>query len=139
MGNTATSKIRFDRLEELAEHLEKGVLSHERFDISTFRDECGTAGCALGECPTLWPEDWKWIKLNNTYFPVLQRYSSSPFVGTAYSAYEWFGIDAFMFSHLFYRVSQITELFGGEYLYEDVTRYQVASNIRAFIEKMKSK
>lgn len=46
-----------ERLLKLAEHLEVGELGHEVFDFTVYGG-CGFAGCALGECPTVFPDDW---------------------------------------------------------------------------------
>ena len=65
-----------DRLLKLAEHLENGRPGgHVEFYFGDWHrplppDEratpqepthCGTLGCAVGECPVLWPEEWAFI------------------------------------------------------------------------------
>ncbi len=61
--------IHRDRLDRLAGHLEAGfrdprVLGHDFFDFSRITvgsrkpNGCGTAGCALGELPVVFPEAW---------------------------------------------------------------------------------
>ena len=58
------------RLLKLAEHLETGKLGHKKFDFSLYNSEksgfeavepysCGYAGCALGECPIVFPKLWQ--------------------------------------------------------------------------------
>ena len=56
-----------EKLTTLANHLLHGKLGHEKFDFSNFNftphkmlisNECGTLGCALGECPIIWPDEW---------------------------------------------------------------------------------
>ena len=46
-----------ERLLRLADHLDHGKLGHEEFDFKQYNDTtesmCGTAGCAIGECPIL--------------------------------------------------------------------------------------
>lgn len=94
------------RLLQLADHLENGKLGHERFDFSRYNNEpnkCGTAGCALGECPVLWPEQWKWDGND----PLLRDKWE-----TDESAHEFFGLDDFECDHLFYPEMQDTESFG---------------------------
>lgn len=64
-----TQPMREDRLLILAAHLEFGKLGHKKFDFRVYNQnikwepvklgECGTRGCALGECPIVWPEYWK--------------------------------------------------------------------------------
>lgn len=55
-----TTEIGKQRLLQLAEHLKHGKLAHDRFDFGTIHsvENCGSAGCALGELPTLWPESF---------------------------------------------------------------------------------
>lgn len=59
-------KICRERLLKLAKHLESGNLGHKIFTMSVFnvgdRDPgtgCGTAGCAIGECPIAFPGEWE--------------------------------------------------------------------------------
>ena len=54
-------------LEKLAIHLESGKLIHEVFDIHNWNTQkdgkepngCGYAGCAIGECPFLFPNSFE--------------------------------------------------------------------------------
>lgn len=131
--------IRFDRLETLAQHLETGVLGHERFDFDHFNDganrpnECGTSGCAIGECPVIWPGEWEFgggLPLLRGVRPHASNVDSS--------TKKWFGLDQDMCDHLFYPEHQKLDMYGGKDLDEYATRYEVAANIRAFIEKMRT-
>jgi hypothetical protein len=124
------------RLEKLATHLEKGKLGHDKFDFSALHDvtSCGTAGCALGECPTVFPRQWK---LSGSYHPDprLRRTRKAP--GDSFCDAEYFfGLTGSEAMHLFHPNEQNTDAFGGKHLGESATRRQVASNIRAFIKKM---
>jgi len=128
-----TNTIRFDRLEMLAEHLEKGQLGHERFDFRFYNNDyskCGTSGCAMGECPVLWPDQWEWYHDS----VVLSEQKG---IGPEMSGMRWFSITLNEYAHLFIPLSQDPAMFGGELLERDATRYEVAANIRAFIEKMR--
>lgn len=120
-----------DRLAKLAEHLEKGQLGHVRFDFSTINDtespHCGTAGCALGELPIVWPNLWSW---NYAGLPTLKDVGESIFSG----ARIFFGLSSVETFHLFYPDEQLTDVYGGKDLDDNATRYEVAANIRAFIE-----
>ena len=123
-----------ERLLQLATHLESGKLGHEKFDFSIYNNNyisptCGTAGCAIGECPILWPKDWCF---NETGRP---RYRFTDW-GTEGSAREWFNIDSSEFGHLFIPYEQDCDVFGGVDLTEIATATQVASNIRAFVAKL---
>ena len=56
------------RLLKLAAHLETGKLGHEVFDFSTYNGRysigphCRTRGCAIGECPIVWPFYWRFSR-----------------------------------------------------------------------------
>lgn len=59
------------RLIKLATHLEKGKLGHKKFDFTTYNSGeiydkenkgCGTSGCAIGECPIVFPNEWSFNK-----------------------------------------------------------------------------
>lgn len=120
-----------ERLETLVEHLERGELGHKRFDFSQYNDAesptCGTSGCALGECPIIWPDDWRF---NLVGHPVLVDLFCPE-----ESTKDWFEIDSQELLHLFWSRAQNPEKYGGKVLGKDATRYEVAANIRAFIER----
>lgn len=136
--------IRFDRLLQLAEHLEKGKLIHETFNFkvfnsnSTYEQPCGAAGCALGECPAVFPSEWRFIKnptklghasgLYSHYIPVIDGE-----VSVEDSAITFFGLSSAEDNHLFYPYEQQPELYGGVELTGNATREEVASNIREFV------
>jgi hypothetical protein len=59
-----------ERLLKLADHLEFGVLGHSIFDFSYLnlgkvnpKNLCATNGCAIGECPIAFPEDWEFRQI----------------------------------------------------------------------------
>lgn len=62
------------RLLKLADHLESGELMHKEFNFTTWnriegkqqfgRNGCGTMGCAIGECPMVFPESWEFRETN---------------------------------------------------------------------------
>ena len=69
------------RLAKLADHLSSGKLGHDVFDYNTwglfessgkqnkqYKVSCKTSGCALGECPTIFPRHWKYRDLDLAYF-----------------------------------------------------------------------
>ena len=132
--------MRKDRLLQLAEHLETGKLGHEYFDFSAYNynhnpyevvtGECGTAGCALGECPIIWPEDW--VFCTRTGFPILDQFPYSEPINCASIFFE---ISDIVVIHLFKPLMQLTGKFGGVVLPNIASKEQVASNIRAFVEK----
>ena len=57
--------MQVDRLLKLVAHLKAGRPGgHAQFDFGSWHvgvpadGHCGTLGCALGECPVVFPEDW---------------------------------------------------------------------------------
>jgi len=128
------STIRFDRLRDLEAHLREGTLLHDEFDFSTVNGnasfKCGTSGCAIGELPFFaekWGEDIKF----GDYDIQVGRHSSVSAVCD-----RLFGISRNEVQHLFMPDSQDTAAYGGRKLDNKATRYDVADNIAAFIEKM---
>lgn len=132
------------RLEKLATHLEKGKLGHSKFNFGMFsfgnrkENGCGTLGCALGECPVLFPRDWSFVEwyaddiTGEADFIVLacgEKYTDD-------SAVAFFGINHSIVHHLFYPTTQKPENYGGRRLSSKATRKQVAANIRAFLKKV---
>lgn len=83
---------------------------------------CGTASCALGECPTIWKS---WVFNGNV--PGLAG------VSIHRSTRDWFEISSKAGDHLFYQGCQQPDLFGGSDLGWAATAKEVADNIRAFV------
>lgn len=64
-----------EKLLKLADHLENGKLGHKKFDYNFYNlnkegskfepYSCGYAGCAIGECPIAFPNDWEFNKNND--------------------------------------------------------------------------
>lgn len=136
--------MRKDRLLLLADHLESGKLGHDAFyfgdyhvpDVSMCHElkalgiTCGSVGCALGECPTIFPNDWSFDNEGYPTFGILPRRSG---------ACAYFGIDLDEVDHLFMPGQQRCESYGGQYLQTLSTKEQVASNIRAFVASKETK
>jgi len=124
--------MHLERLHILYEHLKHGKLGHKKFDFSDYNvgftspNTCGTVGCAIGECPVIWDE-WSFRAGG---MPLLDHL----FTTTA-SGESWFGVTYDEYCHLFIPDNQVAYCFGGEDLGESATRYQVADNIKAFIDK----
>lgn len=130
--------IRIDRLEKLAAHLEAGCPGgHEVFNFRSFnmsyteRAACGTAGCAAGECPIVWPKDWK--------FEGNSVYLAAGSCCTECDLRAWFGVSREQCSYLFMPRwcedrSKYPKLCGMAKLPENATRSEVAANIRAFLD-----
>ena len=122
-----------ERLLKLADHLEHGKLGHKVFNFEVYNtrkdgdyprvNRCGYMGCAIGECPIIWPEDWEFMP-----YPVLKgtRWSDR-------SGVKWFDITLAEFRRLFTPYNQHPDRYGGIALGDDATKEQVAANIRAFV------
>jgi len=132
----ATQSIGIERLETLANHLENGQLGHRVFDFSTYNSadvaKCGTAGCAIGECPIVFTQEWKW---NDLGLPQLRYSGGSNGINVQDNAEAFFDLTPGEYLHLFYPGAQVPSVYGGRFLGVRATRYEVAANIRAFISK----
>ncbi len=132
------------RLEKLATHLEKGKLGHKKFyfgawnttaDLTQLYDNgCGTAGCAVGECPFVFPRHWAFKRGH----PVLRGVERIPYGHVELNAtpvvhsMDFFGLSKNEAWSLFLPYNQPAD---GKQLRRDATRKQVAANIRAFIKR----
>lgn len=134
-------EIKTDLLRKLADHLMTGELGHERFDLTTINGDgagcCGTAGCAIGELPILFPDDWQF---GDYILEIHLRHDSD---GSEWRDVEqYFGITDEMSTHLFSpygkKTYQKPDLYGGVMLERDTTKEIVASNIIKFCELAES-
>jgi hypothetical protein len=135
-----------ERLLKLAQHLRHGVLGHAQFHfmyinadaygIELTENGCGTMGCAMGECPTAFPEEWHWVdgvpRLVNCTDPP--RMGCYRWMDVRKHACEFFEIATLQAEHLFLPRSQRIDLYGGQWLRKDATKEQVADNIEAFVK-----
>lgn len=134
-----------ERLLKLADHLENGKLGHKKFDFSAYHadefghyykepENCGHLGCAIGECPVVFPEDWGFgLDCGLDYVPLLLN--GEGFGDPELSSMNFFGLTWEEHMHLFNPCAQDTDAYGGVDLAGDATKEQVASNIRAFVAK----
>ncbi len=142
------AKVYLDRLETLSFHLLYNTLYHKHFDITRFSNRapemCDTAGCALGECPSLFPKDWTWsnyysnrVAIHN--YPTLRVNDVNPWLHENLRTWEcakfFFGLNLTEAYHLFKADSQHPEIYGGNTLSFTATRDDVAHNIRDFIKR----
>ena len=117
--------MRTDRLLKLADFLEN-VVPDDQFNIDHWTSVkpkgdhltvgCGTAGCAIGWCPTIWPDDWE---LSSVGSPCLRGHRDWGWAEE--SIKDFFGLTGQKIDHLFYRES---------YAVPEVTRHDVAARIR---------
>lgn len=91
-GTETYSKVGIKRLRKLAHHLIEGKLGHKNFDITRWNDSdtnrCGTRGCAVGECPIVFVNEWKFDMDGN---PIL-RGKNSKECGTMNEAQHFFSL-----------------------------------------------
>lgn len=140
------TEFRPDLLLRLADHLEHGKLGHKVFDFSMFNsaehgkhNTCGTAGCAIGECPILFPDSWEFV----LYTPQLRHKHSHVY---AFEAAEiFFGLTSDESSELFAGHERDIDLtndakspWNDKLLYSDAPKEQVAAGIRSFVEWRKT-
>jgi len=121
------------RLLLLAEHLEHGKLGHNAFDYRVYHSvaPCGSSGCAIGECPTAFPEQW--MMDEETSHPLLKDLVTN---SAFQSAMIFFGINDHQASILFaphYGIGREEEL-GVTSLHASATKERVAAHIRKFVE-----
>lgn len=132
------------RLLKLAAHLESGQLSHKEFNFSFFHlpfgslsaslatpedaNLCGFAGCAVGECPAVFPKRWRMARFG----PKLKGTRG---LSTLEQAQKDFDLRQLEVQHLFIPGEQKPSTFGGRFLSDKATRRQVARNIRIFVAK----
>lgn len=137
-------KLYKDRLLKLAEHLEKGILGHKEFDFSTVSfgklqptKGCGTNGCAIGELPIVFPEDFYYkpsecnLGLSDelrTYNPLLIKGS---YTDSFSDAEKYFNLNSTESGGLF--TSDFDPPWNKTKLNFEATRYEVAQGIRNFI------
>ena len=140
-------KLRTGRLRKLAKHLRSNNRAHRKFDFSTIAEGkfnkkgnyCGSAGCAMGEFPAVWPNEWRWDNSMSGFnkFRVLHKSQNAK----EYTNYDimakFFSITEEQIRHLFEPARQQVGRFGGQILFK-ATPEQVADNIIAFIEKVAS-
>jgi hypothetical protein len=142
--------INFPRLLKLAKHLESNKLGHKKFDFGRWTDgynRCGTAGCAIGECPIVFPKDWK-FGVGEVFLisqeTQLDKVNAWDYERALQGAKKFFGITKGQFNHLFvpsegWEITQRTNKYGGDVLYPNATPSKVAANIRTFVKIMRKK
>lgn len=118
-----------ERLLKLATHLETGKLGHKVFDFGQYNDsilpQCGTAGCALGECPIVFPDEWEFGDFGTLILRPFQY-------GGRSGAVCFFELNQAEVERLFF--PKTISCSGHSVLPVDATREQVAAGIRAFVE-----
>lgn len=129
------TEIRTDLLRKLADHLLNGKLGHEKFRFSVINvdefgrmmtepNSCGTLGCAMGELPILFPEDWVFD------YSTIKRLNFD--LDDIYDVTDYFRISEDQEYHLFYPTLQNEKW--GPILEAKSTKEEVAANIIKFCE-----
>lgn len=133
-----------ERLLKLADHLEHGKLGHKVFDFTKLNyndisdeNRCGTNGCAIGECPIVFPEFWQFSK-EYAYSPLLK---SDHHFGDSFScATEFFEISFYDADYLFIPSEDDDETNPEDsdgFLNAKSTKEEVAARIREFVGGIK--
>jgi hypothetical protein len=133
------------RLLSFANHLEYGKPAHDVFDFMriSVKRPCGTAGCAMGELPACFPDQFKftdWMVDNCDLLRVpvpvdhaVKHDWRHMYVMDSEDAIEkFFGLTRYERRHLF-GFDQNTAWYGGHRLGRETTAYQVALQIREFV------
>jgi hypothetical protein len=137
------------RLETLRGHLRCGELAHEKFDFSVFNKGharceppvpgCGYAGCAIGECPALFPDDWEFVLAypeHDACTPRLRGSARRGLYPEIEDAAEFFDLTPmatralFMGNECYYIRDLGLELGGQDW---EATRYDVAAEIDVYL------
>ena len=142
------------RLLRLARHLLYGELAHSRFDFNTWNGEwygsakslrtknvCGFSGCAIGECPRVFPGTFKWNGNDivsrdgkfNAYESIVQR---NYLPTAAEKGLSFFGLTQDEAQFLFIphaRASNFSIIDGT--LPAEASRYDVGNHILKFVVK----
>ena len=139
------NKTNIKRLLKLADHLESGKLGHKVFDYSEYNvmddnglpsdGTCGTRGCAIGECPIVFPRSWKFGKNGS---PVLKKSKNIAYSGKniGYSGVMFFNLSFDEFDALF-KGNALNNSSGRQvfkFLSITAKRKTVANRLRKFVE-----
>ena len=157
--------IKTTLLRQLAAHLRGDKLHHDRFDFGTFSGTlvrgsgfgrvCETLGCALGECPAVFPDSWGFLPRDDEWEDrahpqIYPRLKGNPGLSPGQGAQKFFGISHHMVGHLFHARSQVDlahpEAFRNAFYNNEAylptekqlgvraTKEEVAANIEAFCD-----
>lgn len=129
---------------KLADYLDAGQFLHKEFNYKYVDDGpitengCGTAGCALGELPGCFPQDWHFSVNGIRSTPFLKGTEEHLTVKRYVHQHEifaqveeYFGISNRMADHLFNPYQQYEHF---KELGENATPKQVARNIRKTVK-----
>ncbi len=120
-----------ERLLKLANHLLNGKLGHKTFNFAIYNsngdgsipiNKCGTVGCAIGECPIVFPRSWTFDRHG---LPVLKIYEDNFVMAPYESGCKFFGIEYEDYIKLFTPNLSTNR---------HATKEQVANNIIKFVE-----
>lgn len=121
-------KIYAARLTVLVNHLENAEkLAVGTFRFTVFRNLCSTAGCAIGEASALWKRDF----MNYCNSDENEWCTDAQYLQWGM---EFFGLSRSEFDHMFIPNCQMPMRYGGKQLNGTADRYEVAANIRSFLE-----
>jgi len=127
-----------ERLLKLVEHLESGKLGQDEFDFTTYHGLkidpetetiCGTRGCAIGELPHVFPQDWVYPNAyTGPYWFNAPEEVLMETRNTSTHGQIFFDLTREEYQHLFLPFHQV-----GDQLEGDATALEVAQGIRKFL------
>lgn len=128
------------RLEQLEKHLREGTPVQPDFNFAIYSSSrepnvCGTSGCAIGECPGIWPNDWAFgdVDFTGRVVPALRKKPGNAFR----SAMGWFALTYEEAEALFIPCCYLNKRNGQRLLPPSTplaSRKDVADRIRTFIK-----
>jgi hypothetical protein len=134
-------KVHAARLKKLAMHMLIGDLGHKAFSFEHFnlfpdayrgrKNKCGTMGCAIGECPIIFKDHWRFSKYGSP-----ELISNSKYSLVIPQTQKFFGLSFDEAGYLFYPYEGDEELPEGR-LPASATREEVGINILKFMKKKK--
>ena len=133
--------IQFDKLNQLAKHLIAGELGYEEFDFNHYNEStlskgfdkqgCGTSGCAIGEMPFVFSEDWHFAGTS----PALKKGSANII---AIDAKRYLGLNSDQYESLFIPNGEPLKGDTRRMIGPAATAKRVGNHILKFIKTMKS-
>lgn len=119
-------QIHADRLLKLADHLDRGQLFHDQFNywVVSIQNSCGSNGCAMGECPVIWPEHFDYYWTNNSFTEAYPQLRKTGDIGST-AMEQFFSISETEAKYLFFGK--------GWSCSSNPTKEEVAAHIRSFV------
>ncbi len=112
------------RIYKLIEHLK--TVPPERWAFNRVITPCGTAGCAVGQFPHLWPEDWQIVRIDDKFVIEYPDFRS---VSAVHAAAKYLDIHYCAAYRLFFTSFEVYHKAN----MRDVTALEVADALSRFV------